>query len=62
VLGEPLPDDWRHHSGLRFDVTADVTPLEEGRFGHRGCLHWRLLVDQWVSVSGVQNNRSSSYG
>lgn len=60
VLCEPLPDDWRHHAGLRFDVTVDVTPLEEGSFGHRGWLRWRLRVDQWVGVVKVQNGRSSS--
>jgi hypothetical protein len=50
-LGEPLPQDWRHHPALRFNVTVDVTPLEQGRFGHLGWLRWRLRVDDWVSVT-----------
>jgi hypothetical protein len=32
-------------------VTVDVTPLEQGRFGHLGWLRWRLRVDDWVSVT-----------
>jgi hypothetical protein len=32
-------------------VTIDVTPLEQGRFGHLGLLRWRLRVDDWVTVS-----------
>lgn len=45
AAGMTLPDDRRHHRGLRFDVAARVTPVEQGRFGHRercdgGCV-WR---------------------
>src|SRR5205823_3807250 len=50
VLGGRLPDDWRHHRALAFDVTADVTPVEQGSFGHLGTLKWRLRVDRWVHV------------
>jgi hypothetical protein len=60
VLGETIPDDWRQHGGLQFDVILDVTPLEDGRFGHRGWLRWRPQVDGWVSMSPAQNDRSSS--
>ena len=61
-LGEPLPQDWRHHPGLRFDVTVDVTPLEQGRFGHGGLLRWRLRVDEWVSVSRQAQRPPREYG
>jgi len=50
AAGVPIPSDWRHHPGMRFDVVADVTPQEEGRFGHHGLQRWRLRVDRWVSV------------
>lgn len=62
VLGEPLPEDFRQHAGLCFNAVVDVTPLEEGRFGHRGWLRWRLRVDRWVDVSRVRNERSSGRG
>ena len=60
-LGEPLPQDWRHHPGLRFDIAVDVTPLEQGRFGHGGLLRWRLQVDDWINVSRspAHRNRAS---
>jgi len=50
VIGRQLPDDWRHHHALSFRVTADVTPLAEGSFGHRGWLRWKLRVDRWLEV------------
>jgi hypothetical protein len=49
-VGSRLPDKWRYHPGLVFDVTMDVTPVEHGRFGHRGMIEWRLRVDHWISV------------
>ncbi len=51
VLGEELPDDWRHHPGLRFDVRIHATPIEEGRFGHRGTIRWKLAVRDWLHVA-----------
>ena len=51
AAGVAVPADWRHHPGLQFDVVADVTPLQEGRFGHHGLQRWRLRVDRWVSVA-----------
>ena len=42
ILGGTLPEGWRHHPGLAFDVTVDVTPLEQGSFGHLGTLKWLL--------------------
>lgn len=47
----PSPDEWRRHCGMRFDVVADVTPLEKGHFGHMGTQRWRLRVDDWVAVA-----------
>lgn len=52
-LGQPLPGNWRHHPGLRFNVTVDATPVAEGRFGHLGASHWQLRVDRWISVVPV---------
>lgn len=53
AAGIELPElgTWRRHPGLVFDVIADVTPLEYGRFGHRGMCRWRLRVDGWVQVA-----------
>lgn len=51
AAGVQRPENWRFHRGVRFDVVAHVTPLEFGRFGHRGIQRWRLRVDEWVSVS-----------
>ena len=59
VAGVPQPDNWRLHPGLRFDVVADVTPVEYGRFGHRGMLRWRLRVEEWVSVAQVDRRTGS---
>ena len=52
VLGVTLPpaSEGRHSPGLRFAVTAEVTPTARGRFGHRGALTWRLRVDRWIDV------------
>ena len=56
VLGGTLPAGWRHHPGLAFDVTVDVTPLERGSFGHLGTLKWLLRVDRWVEVKPLGKN------
>jgi hypothetical protein len=50
AIGGELPGDWRHHPPLVFHVVADVTPLAQGSFGHRGTLKWQLRVDHWVEV------------
>ena len=54
LIGGSLPENWRHHPGLAFNVTLDATPLARGSFGHRGTLEWRLRVDRWVSVERLQ--------
>lgn len=59
AAGVPEPENWRHHPGLRFDVVADVTPVEYGSFGHRGMLRWRLRVEEWVSVAQVDRRPGS---
>jgi hypothetical protein len=48
-------DDWRHHRGVEFDVTINATPIERGNFGHRGTLHWKLRVDDWIDVTMVKD-------
>jgi hypothetical protein len=40
----------RHGPDLQLCVEVRVTPLEQGRFGHRGALRWRLRVDEWIDV------------
>jgi hypothetical protein len=50
AAGMPEPQNWRHAPAVPFDLTIDVTPIEHGRFGHRGTLVWRLRVEQWVRV------------
>ena len=50
AAGVVLPAHWRHHRGLSFDVTADVTPLEDGSFGHAGWCRWHLQAEEWIDV------------
>lgn len=37
-------------SGVKFAVTIDAEVVEEGHFGHRGTLQWRMRLREWVAV------------
>lgn len=51
LAGLPLPDNWRHHRGAKFDIVAVVTPLERGHWGHYGIQRWRLRLDELIEIS-----------
>lgn len=58
AAGVWVPRD-RRNPVVYFDVVADVTPVEEGHFGHRGTLHWRFRVEEWVWVQQLDEQPGS---
>lgn len=51
LAGLPLPENWRHHRAVTFDMEALVTPLERGQWGHHGLQRWRLRLDELIAIS-----------
>ena len=45
-----MPDNWIGGPGLTFDVSFAGKVIEKGQFGFRGECHWRIQVNQFLSV------------